>query len=83
MMVGTRGKDLAFKMTTMIHDNGWRRRLDPPERTLRAAGVRSGQQVLEVGCGTGYFTLAAANMVGDLGCIYALDLYPPAIERGE
>jgi len=81
MMERTRSRDFAFWMTTKIHDNAWRRRLDPPERTLQMAGVGTGQQVLEIGCGTGYFTPAAGRLVGEAGHVYALDLYPPAIDR--
>ena len=57
-----------------------RRRLNDPIKTLKAAGIRSGQEVLEVGCGAGYFTTSAANLVGDEGLIYAIDIYPPSIE---
>jgi len=57
-----------------------RRRFNDPVKTVKAAGIRSGQEVLEVGCGTGFFTIPAAKLVGDEGCIHAIDLYPPAIE---
>jgi len=57
-----------------------RRKLNNPVKTLEAAGVRSGQEVLEVGCGSGFFTINAAKLVGDEGCVHAIDVYPPAIE---
>jgi ubiquinone/menaquinone biosynthesis C-methylase UbiE len=57
-----------------------RRRLNDPVKTLTGAGVQQGQKVLEVGCGTGYFTTSAAKLVGDSGLVYAIDVYPPAIE---
>ena len=45
-----------------------------PEKTLKGADIAPGQTVLEVGCGTGFFTIAAAKMIGDQGCLIAMDL---------
>jgi ubiquinone/menaquinone biosynthesis C-methylase UbiE len=52
-----------------------------PVKTLKAAGMQSGQDVLEVGCGTGFFTIPAAELVGEEGRVYALDPHPLAIEQ--
>ena len=49
---------------------GW---LMPPKRTLRGAGVGPGQAVLEAGCGSGFFTLPAAEMIGESGHLIAMD----------
>jgi ubiquinone/menaquinone biosynthesis C-methylase UbiE len=49
-------------------------------RQLQKSGVRGGQTVLDFGCGSGHFTIAAASMVGDNGKVYALDMHPLAIE---
>ncbi|MCD6567448.1 MAG: class I SAM-dependent methyltransferase [Dehalococcoidia bacterium] len=70
----------SFRMMTLIHDNPLRRVLDKPVKTLRAAGIRPGQQVLEVGCGPGFFTIPAAKIVGDGGFLYAIDLQPLALK---
>jgi len=48
-------------------------------KILIRMGVQTGQKILEVGCGPGFFTIPAARMVED-GTIYALDLYPMMIE---
>jgi len=37
--------------------------------------VYPGQTFLDYGCGTGYFSLAAAGIVGDTGKVYALDCF--------
>lgn len=57
-----------------------RRRINEPVKALQAAGIRSSQDVLEIGCGTGFFTIPAAKLVGDEGCIHAIDVYPPAVK---
>ena len=44
-----------------------------PVKQLRIADIQPGQTILEVGCGTGFFTIPAAQMVGDRGQIIALD----------
>ncbi len=49
-------------------------------KQLQKSGVRGGQTVLDFGCGSGHFTIAAARMVGDNGTVYALDVHPLAIE---
>ena len=45
-----------------------------------AAGIRPGQRVLDVACGTGALTLAAAEAVGPEGALVGLDLNPEMLE---
>ena len=71
--------DISFRVMALIHNNPLRRIFDNPMNTLRAAGIKLGQQVLEVGCGPGFFTIPAAKMVGDSGYLYAIDLHPFAV----
>jgi ubiquinone/menaquinone biosynthesis C-methylase UbiE len=40
---------------------------------LLTIGVKSGQTVLDFGCGSGNYTIPAAQLVGDEGRVYALD----------
>ena len=54
-------------------DSAERRRLLPPHETLRCLGLRQGEVVADVGCGIGYFSIPAAEIVGDHGWVYALD----------
>ena len=50
---------------------GW---MADPVKTLQAAEIKSGQTVLEVGCGTGFFTIPAAQLIGEQGCLVAMDV---------
>ena len=65
--------NLFFKPAGMLMGSRVRKWLMNPANTLKIANVQSGQTVLEVGCGTGFFTIPAAQMVGDRGCVIALD----------
>ena len=55
--------------------------LRPREDILREAGIKPGDRVLDYGCGPGGYVAAAADMVGDSGVVYALDLHPLAIRK--
>ena len=45
-----------------------------PEVFLHNHGLRRGQAVVDVGCGPGLFTLAAALVVGRVGWVHAVDI---------
>jgi ubiquinone/menaquinone biosynthesis C-methylase UbiE len=53
------------------------------EITVSLAGVKSGDSVLEVGCGTGTLTLAAKRRAGSSGKVYGIDLIPGMIELSQ
>ncbi len=74
---------LAYWTITLIHDNPLLKLLKDPFSKLRAAGLKEGQKVIEVGCGPGFYTIPAAKIVGRTGQIYAMDLHPGFIERVE
>ena len=73
--------NIAFKIITIIHDNPLLPIIRNPYKILERAGLKSGQKVLEVGCGPGFFTIPAADIVGKEGVVYAIDTHPLAIER--
>ncbi len=72
---------LLFKLITPLMESPLRRKFFDPVESLRGAGIRSGQDVLEVGCGTGFFTISAAELAGHEGRVYAIDAHPLAIEQ--
>ena len=45
-----------------------------PGEILGMYGVDAGMTVLDLGCGTGLFTVEAARMVGDQGIVHAVDI---------
>ena len=69
---------LSFKMMSFIHETLYGLFRDP-YKALKAAGLEPGQEVLEVGCGPGHFTIPAAEIVGAEGKVLALDVNPLAV----
>ena len=70
-----------FELMAPVMESPMRRKFFDPVKTLKAAGIQAGQAVLEVGCGTGFFTIHAAQLMGSEGRVYAIDPHPLAIER--
>jgi ubiquinone/menaquinone biosynthesis C-methylase UbiE len=52
-----------------------------PEQVLADAGLRSGMVFMDVGSGDGFFTILAAQIVGEKGAVYAVDTDISAIEK--
>ena len=61
-------------------ESRFRYRFFGPVNILKGADIQPGQIVLEVGCGTGYFTLPAARLIGNQGYLVAMDLLPESVE---
>jgi ubiquinone/menaquinone biosynthesis C-methylase UbiE len=61
-------------------ESRFRYRFFGPAQILRGADIHPGQTVLEVGCGTGFFTIPAAQLIGDQGRLVAMDVLPASIE---
>ncbi|MFC1981329.1 class I SAM-dependent methyltransferase [Chloroflexota bacterium] len=73
--------NLLTKPAGVMMGSRLRRWLINPIKTLRGADIQPGQTVLEVGCGTGFFTIPATQLIGDQGCLVAMDPLSDYIER--
>ena len=62
-------------------DNPVRRRIQPPDKTAIRHGIQPGMIVLEVGPGTGTYTVATAQRVGEKGKVVAIDIEPKMVDR--
>jgi ubiquinone/menaquinone biosynthesis C-methylase UbiE len=71
---------MHFAIIRIVHENLYGLLVNPYGR-LTKAGVKRGQRVIEVGCGPGFFTIPAANIVGEAGYVYALDINSAAVEH--
>ena len=72
--LGFRGMALYLKL---------RERFGKPRERLASVGLDRGHVVLDYGCAIGSYTLPAAQIVGDEGQVYALDIHPLAIQSVE
>ena len=73
--------NLIFKPAGVMMGSRTRRWCFNPIKTLRGADIQPGQTVLEVGCGTGFFTIPAAQLIGDEGCLVAMDALSDFIKQ--
>jgi ubiquinone/menaquinone biosynthesis C-methylase UbiE len=78
-MAGTTRVDSAtgFRLMTLMYRV--RDRLQDPRRILDTAQLGEGMKVADYGCGPGSFAIPAAQMVGEGGRVYAIDIHPLAI----
>lgn len=53
----------------------------PRRKVLDEVGIKTGESVLDFGCGPGDYSVAAAELVGPNGKVFALDILPYALEE--
>lgn len=51
-----------------------------PSKILAYAGLEKGMTVADLGCGNGFYPVAAGKLVGDTGIVYAVDVKNEALE---
>lgn len=65
-------------MAAMFKVRDW---LRPRSEILAEVKIQPGDQVLDYGCGPGGYVAATAELVGEAGVVYALDVHPLAIRK--
>jgi ubiquinone/menaquinone biosynthesis C-methylase UbiE len=61
-------------------ENPDRHKLLQPQKTLAKFGLKPGMTFIDIGAGTGFFSRAAAEVVGKKGTVYALDMSEEMLE---
>lgn len=64
-------------------DHDLRLKYRQPDEELGLYGCGVGMNVLDLGCGSGLYTVAMARRVGDTGVVHAVDLQQPLLERAQ
>lgn len=62
-------------------DNPERRKLLPPEKILELTGLKKGHTFLDIGAGTGYFSIPAAKIAGESGKVISADISPEMLDE--
>lgn len=71
---------LFIRAVASLMESRLRYRFFGPMRVLQGADFHPGQTILELGCGTGFFTLPGAKLVGNQGSWVAMDILPASVE---
>lgn len=69
-----------FRIVGTIMESRLRYRFLSPGKIIKGAEINSGQIVLEIGSGTGFYTLSAAEIIGDNGQLVTMDILPVAVK---
>jgi demethylmenaquinone methyltransferase/2-methoxy-6-polyprenyl-1,4-benzoquinol methylase len=72
---------LFIKLIAAVMESRLRYRFFGPIKILRGAEIHPGETVLELGCGTGFFTLAAAQLIGDEGRLISMDVLQVSVDE--
>ncbi|MBX4187204.1 MAG: class I SAM-dependent methyltransferase [Candidatus Doudnabacteria bacterium] len=57
------------------------RKFMDPEQILFAAGLTNGQNIVDFGSGSGFYSIAAAKIVGEQGSVYSIDILESALDH--
>jgi ubiquinone/menaquinone biosynthesis C-methylase UbiE len=60
--------------------DNWVRKLFQSPKKIVGEYIKSGDTVIDFGCGPGFFSVAMAEMVGERGKVVAVDLQPEMLE---
>lgn len=66
---------MSKKKKKHVHSGRSSRGILDAAKILEQAGLNKGATVLDIGCGDGYFSVAASRIVGSAGKVYALDSF--------
>ena len=62
------------------HLRGYFSSLLDPEKALKEIGLKTGDTLLDAGCGEGRFSIPASQIIGEHGKVYAIDISEKAID---
>ncbi len=84
MNIETFAKSLIGKIVVRglgtVMESRFRYHFFNPHKILESVECLHGKTVLEIGCGTGFFTIPAAQLIGEKGLLVAMDVLPAAVE---
>lgn len=69
-----------MRIMAAIMESRLRYKFFGPDKILEGSGIKKGMKVLEVGCGTGFFTINAAKIIGENGRLISIDMSPLSVD---
>lgn len=70
----------SFLEDFILFNNPRRTRWENTEKIMGLLPVKAGDKVADIGSGSGYFSFRFADIVGDAGRVYALDIKEPHLD---
>jgi len=67
--------ELAHRLISPEREARWQ-----PRQFLEKLGLNTGQQVVDLGCGPGFWTFPLAEVVGPTGTVWAVDISPEMLQ---
>jgi ubiquinone/menaquinone biosynthesis C-methylase UbiE len=77
----TRFGKIFIRLLAKAMESRFRYRFFNPEKILQSVDNLYGQTVLEIGCGTGFFTIPLSGFIGDQGSLVAMDILLESVEE--
>jgi ubiquinone/menaquinone biosynthesis C-methylase UbiE len=68
-------------MGNAIAAGPYRSRVQPPSMIIEAMEVRPGMEIVELGCGSGYYTIAVAKAIQPAGLVFAVDIQQGMLDK--
>ncbi|MGY5860034.1 MAG: methyltransferase domain-containing protein [Candidatus Thorarchaeota archaeon] len=72
---------MPAKMGNAIAAGPYRNRVQPPSMIIDAISAKPGMTVIEIGCGSGFYTVAVAKAVQPDGKVYAVDIQQEMLDK--
>ncbi len=76
----TRVGKIFIKLLAKAMESKFRYKFYPPSKILNGTSDLVGLTVLEIGCGTGFFTIPIARLVGDNGSLTSIDILQESVD---
>jgi demethylmenaquinone methyltransferase/2-methoxy-6-polyprenyl-1,4-benzoquinol methylase len=72
---------IFIRLLAKAMESRFRYRFYPPGKILNGTSDLSGLTVLEIGCGTGFFTIPISKLVGDNGSLTSIDILQESVDH--
>jgi ubiquinone/menaquinone biosynthesis C-methylase UbiE len=71
---------VVIRFLAKVMESRFRHRFFNANRILQGVDNLSGQNVLEIGCGTGFFTIPIGRLIGDQGSLTSIDILQESVD---